>query len=127
LYCDNFGAHNSEEQKTRLSRRQLINERGLITNATGVMQPVDQHIGRQLQLHMKGAYYKFKEDFLNEADADDFMGRDAMRGHICEWADAAWKKVRADSTELIKRAWMNTGFFLTHDCSEDNNKDLLKF
>ena len=107
-------------------------------NCTDCTSPVDHHVGNFIQNHMKASYLKEVEtnphiwflacdpDHVGVAEnIEDVSSNSAMHRRIlmAKWLEAAWVDLIFNNRHIIHNAFVETGFLLAKDGSED---DLLK-
>ena len=99
MYVDNCTSHSNPEIVEIHSIKLNIHERSLIPLATHLQQPMDQHIGKNLQEFCQNEYWNYCENILDEIDEGKRnegakkVGIKVKRQCIIKWANEAFKKV----------------------------------
>ena len=101
-------------------------------NCTDCISPVDHHIGRYIQTHMGRSYRRELQDnpthwiagSLDE-EIEDSECPSAMQRRMlmARWLSDAWNDLRAKEPHMLRSAFVQTGFLVAKDGSED---DLIK-
>ena len=101
-------------------------------NCTDCISPVDHHIGRYIQTHMGRSYRQELQDnpahwFAGSGadEIEDVECSSAMHRRIlmARWLSAAWDDLRSKEPHMLRSAFVQTGFLVAKDGSED---DLIK-
>lgn len=128
---DNYSA---QKTPTIMSR---YNDFGMIplftpAGCTDCVSPVDHHVGVHIQRHMAAAYRKevlnnpenwIQMDTDEEVENPESGSAMARRMLMVTWLDAAWTDLIQNHKHLLSEAFVQTGFLLAKDGSED---DLIK-
>jgi hypothetical protein len=122
--------HSAQRTETMLAHYHTLGVIPLFTaaNCTDCISPVDHHIGRHIQKHMGRSYTKAVQDNPQiwiassaEVEIEDAASRCAMarRMLMAQWLAAAWDDLRFNHPEMIRAAFVRTGFLVAKDGSED--------
>lgn len=133
---DRHGAQKTERMK------ELFNQLGAVPvytppGCTDTVSPVDHHVGRFIQNFMADCYQKEleKNPHIWLVDGDDIDGcaegiedpnsssAMARRMLMAQWLSAAWEDLQTNHSQLLASAFLQTGFLIALDGSED---DLIK-
>ena len=100
---------------------------------TDCMSPVDHHVGRNIQNFMAARYQEELERnphiWLAGGEEDDYEGHiedpnsnsaQARRILMAQWLSAAWADLEANHAQLLDAAFLQTGFLVTLDGSQDD-------
>ena len=96
---------------------------------TDCTSPVDHHVGRFIQMHMKASYTA--EVSVNpeiwiaapndqESEDSNSISAESRRMLLARWLSDAWTEVCTNHQHLIKQAFIATGFLIAKDGSEDH-------
>lgn len=130
LYSDNCTMHSTPQAKRIYIRNWNIHERSLIPNATHCQQPVDQHIGKQIQQYVARQYWKKGEDLLNDIESgarkvtDKKLGAKEKRALICKWTNEAMIHINKKS-DSFRHAWTNFGLYLPLNGESDGDRNTI--
>ena len=122
-----LGMDNHGSQVTFLSRA-VMEYFGIVpaftpANCTDCVSPVDHHVGQTLKLKISS---KFEEAY--EADFDHW-NKEAKYGGLTDserrmlvagWAAEAWSELCSEHKTLLKSAFVETGFLVAKDGSENH-------
>ena len=119
-YVDNYGVHTKyEEQFDGITG---YTSRYWIKNASSKQQPVDQHIGKNIQDRIKRAYYLMERKYSDKIA----KGENAAKKNLSDmriWVmwefHHALKHLQKNGRDLIIASWRNSGLFLPIDGSQD--------
>lgn len=130
--CIGMDNHSAQRTPEILS---LYEELGLLplftpANCTDCTSPVDHHVGRFIQTHMRLSYLAEIEKNPHiwfAAESDDISIEDegsasakARRMLMAQWFQDAWLDLTLNNKHIIKKAFVDTGFLLAKDGSEDH-------
>ena len=108
LYYDGYGTHKLEYPQSLL-KGFGVEGRLLIPNSTHLMQPVDRHVGRTLQLGIMRKY----GDLVSERSERKRKGVKLrrlqlgdMRIKLMKWVKSVWDEMKTNEA-LMKRCWEN--------------------
>jgi hypothetical protein len=130
-----FGMDRHKAQKTQ-RMMQMYTELGMVPvftppGCTDCVSPIDHHVGRQIQNYMAKCYQAEVEQnphiWLASDDDDHAMDMDdpncasaaARRILMAQWLSAAWTDLELNHKHLLDSAFLQTGFLLAKDGSED--------
>ena len=122
LGMDNHGA-----QKTPLCR-EFMKTMGIQcaftpADCTDVVSPVDHHVGQTLKLKIAKRYDQSCEenaDIWEEHWRDGGLSASKKRRLVATWAAEAWRELHLDNRDLIRSAFVKTGFLIAKDGSENH-------
>lgn len=132
-----IGMDNHGSQRTP-RMLELYSELGFLpvftpAECTDCTSPVDHHVGRFIQNHMKASYAREvsvnPEIWIAAAEAqesEDARSRSAesRRMLMARWLSDAWTELCTNHRHLIRQAFVHTGFLIAKDGSEDGLIDL---
>ena len=129
--CAGMDNHSAQRTDVMLKMYDMLGMHPLFTAAdcTDCISPVDHHIGRFIQQHM-GASYKAEisahpeiwiatsaEEELEDANCSSAMHRRIL---MAQWLSRAWTDLTTNHKDLIRAAFVATGFLVALDGSEDS-------
>ena len=96
--------------------------RSLIPNSTHIMQPLDQHVGRFIQVNIHNKYRGLILSQEKEYEMDKEIkkiGIAELREKTAKWIDAIWDELKNNHKKLLIGSWDNSGLFLPFDGKND--------
>ena len=123
--------HGSQRTATILKMYEQLGMLPIFTsaNCTDCISPVDHHVGRYIQNHMGSSYREAVEKnpevwiaSSSSEELDDPSCRSAMSRRIlmAKWLSAAWHELTENHAGMIETAFVETGFKIAKDGSEDH-------
>ena len=91
-------------------------------NCTDCTSPVDKHVGQTLKVKIGRKYHEWLETDIN--NFDKAPSKNLMRRLIAGWASEAWADLCANHQDLIRSAFVKTGFLVAKDGSENHMIEL---
>src|SRR5687767_12092064 len=95
----------------------------ILPNSSHFGQPIDQCIGRTMQLKCKEKYCQARDCQHNKLLNGQSIKKwtvDDIRKHICTWVGDSWYEIVQNNKEsLLQKSWKNCGLTLKADGSED--------
>ena len=98
-------------------------------NCTDCCSPVDHHVGKTLKELINNMYsdcYDNNWKQWNEAPANGGLSKEDKRILLAQWASASWTKLTKEYDHLLRMAFVETGFLVAMDGSEDKLIELWK-
>ena len=98
-------------------------------NCTDCISPVDHHIGRHIQKYMARCYQEELQSrpeiwiaSSEDQDLEDANWSSAMERRIlmAQWLSKAWDDLTQNHSHMITKAFVDTGFLIAKDGSEDH-------
>ena len=109
-------------QKCEVSQEALLalNVYPVLTpaNCTDVTAPVDHHIGAAIKAKMRIMYEVWIDQW--ERDGEPPLSASDRRLLLANWVSVAWEELKANGAHLIRQSFVETGFLVARDGSENH-------
>jgi hypothetical protein len=117
LAMDRLGAQTCPENQQALDD---LNVYQVLTpaNCTDVTAPIDHHVGAGIKARMRVLYEHWVEGW--ERAGEPKVSASERRLLLARWVSVAWESLQTNAESLIRQSFVETGFLLARDGSENH-------
>ena len=92
-------------------------------NCTDCVSPVDHHVGQTLKLKVSARFEDgYEADFnrWNQTSAEGGLTNSERRMLVAKWTAESWEEICTSHKSLLRSAFVDTGFLVAKDGSENH-------